>query len=146
MKQRISLRQYKSSDLDRHAELLAQNKVYRSKSAAKKKESPWLSKAILNYKSSNPKFYVLAILLDKKVIGNIIAEKIDFKGKKAELGFWIGRYYWGKGYATNALNLFITFLRKKFGIKTFKAEYKSNNPASGRVLEKAGFKKIKPIK
>jgi len=57
------------------------------------------------------------------------------------LGYWIGRQYWGQGYATEAVRLVVDFARSLGGVK-LQAETFPNNPASARVLDKAGFKKI----
>ena len=57
------------------------------------------------------------------------------------LGYWIGRQYWGQGYATEAVRLIVDFARSLGGVK-LQAETFPNNPASARVLDKAGFKKI----
>ena len=133
----VNLRQYKSSDLDQHAKLLVQNKVYKSVKVAKEKEVSWLKKSISNYKSKKPPYYVLAITFNKKLIGNIILEKIG--SKNPNVGFWIAKKYWGKGYATKALKIFLRKVKRKFKPKIIKAQHKTNNPASGRVLEKCGF-------
>ncbi len=53
-----------------------------------------------------------------------------------EVGYWLGRPYWGKGYATEAL---ITFLSQARQLGALEAGHFVDNPASGRVLEKAGF-------
>ena len=130
---KITSRKYKLSDLDRHLELLKSNKIKASKS----KEKKWLEKAINNYKEKNPKFYVLAILLNKKLIGNVIAEKI--KSESLYIGYWIGKDYWNKGYTTKALKLFLKEIKKRFKPKKILAS--SSNKASKRVLEKCKFKK-----
>ena len=103
----MRLRQYKISDLKQHINLLIQNEVYPSRAVAIIKESAWFNKAILNYKKPKPDFYVLAITVNKKVIGNVIVEKI-YRKRGANIGIWIGKSYWGKGYATKALNLFLS--------------------------------------
>ena len=54
------------------------------------------------------------------------------------LGYWIARDYWGRGYATEAGGQLLEIART-LGIKRLDASYFSDNPASGRVLEKLGF-------
>lgn len=54
------------------------------------------------------------------------------------VGYWIGRSYWGQGYATEALRLGIDFARS-LGAKGLEAETFPGNPASDRVREKCGF-------
>jgi RimJ/RimL family protein N-acetyltransferase len=137
----IKLRKYKEEDLDRHLELFLMNGIYNKiDKKIRERERKWLKEVIKNYGKKKPDFYVLAITLDNKLIGNLIAEKFNYNNKTLELGFWIGKSYWGKGYTTKALKLFLRIIIKKFKPKKIFAYHKKNNPASGRVLEKAGFK------
>ena len=55
-----------------------------------------------------------------------------------ELGYWIARDHWGRGYATEAGRQMIEIART-IGLRRLDASYFSDNPASGRVLEKLGF-------
>lgn len=54
------------------------------------------------------------------------------------LGYWIARDHWGRGYATEAGKQLIEIART-IGLNRLEASYFSDNPASGRVLEKLGF-------
>jgi RimJ/RimL family protein N-acetyltransferase len=55
-----------------------------------------------------------------------------------ELGYWISRPYWGRGYATEAGEALVDIARA-LGIERLEASHFLDNPASGRVLEKLGF-------
>ena len=55
------------------------------------------------------------------------------------VGYWIGRPFWGQGYATEALRLVIGYARH-LGAKGLQAETFPDNPASARVLAKCGFR------
>ncbi len=57
-------------------------------------------------------------------------------GGAAEFGYWLGRPYWGQGMASEAARAFIKFCRP---LGRLEAGHFVDNPASGRVLEKAGF-------
>lgn len=59
--------------------------------------------------------------------------------KRAELGYWIGKEYWGNGYATEAAIAVIDYAFSR-GVNRVFAEHYHTNPASGRVLQKAGMK------
>lgn len=59
-------------------------------------------------------------------------------GDQVELGYWIGRPYWGQGYATEASRALLS-LAKGLGHKRLVASHFIDNPASGRVLRKLGF-------
>ena len=56
-----------------------------------------------------------------------------------ELGYWIARQHWGRGYATEAARHLIEIART-LGIARLEGSHFVDNPASGRVLEKLGFK------
>ena len=56
-----------------------------------------------------------------------------------EVGYWIGRPFWGRGYATEALEAGLVWASRKWRRRALAAGHFEDNPASGRVLEKAGF-------
>src|SRR5215831_5243506 len=58
---------------------------------------------------------------------------------EAELGYWIGRPFWGCGYMTEAARRLINHGFGDLGYKVLTAGARVNNPASRRVLEKCGF-------
>src|SRR5687767_6081381 len=55
-----------------------------------------------------------------------------------ELGYWISRPNWGRGFATEA-GLALVGMARALGIARLEASHFIDNPASGRVLEKLGF-------
>ena len=55
------------------------------------------------------------------------------------LGYWIGKPYWGRGYATEAVRRVAEFALDELGAIELTASWMFDNPASGRVLEKVGF-------
>lgn len=57
-----------------------------------------------------------------------------------ELGYWVARPHWGKGYATEAGRAVIDMARQSLGMSKLISGHFVDNPASGRVLEKIGFK------
>jgi len=55
-----------------------------------------------------------------------------------ELGYWIGRRFWGRGYATEAGTALVDIART-LGLRQLEGSHLIDNPASARVLEKLGF-------
>jgi RimJ/RimL family protein N-acetyltransferase len=55
-----------------------------------------------------------------------------------EMGYWIARAFWGRGFATEACSALIDIART-LGLSRLEAGHFTDNPASGRVLEKLGF-------
>lgn len=58
----------------------------------------------------------------------------------AEVGYWVGRPWWNQGIATEALRQIIDYCFNEKGFHTLWADYRPDNPASGRVLQKCGFR------
>jgi ribosomal-protein-alanine N-acetyltransferase len=59
--------------------------------------------------------------------------------ERAEIGYWIGSPYWGRGYATEAVAEVIRYGFEELKLNRIYAGYFSRNAASGRVLEKNGM-------
>ena len=59
---------------------------------------------------------------------------------RAELGYWIGVPYWGRGYATEAAAALVTRAFEVLGLQRVFAYHFTTNPASGRVLQKIGMR------
>ena len=81
-----------------------------------------------------------AIATPSEAIGGIGLELLDdVHYQTAELGYWIDEDYWGKGIMTAAVTVFTEYAFKNYDfIRIFAAVFDSN-PASVRVLEKAGY-------
>jgi RimJ/RimL family protein N-acetyltransferase len=60
-------------------------------------------------------------------------------GQPLEVGYWIGRPWWGRGFASEALAGALCWARSDWRKKFIVAGHFSDNPASGAVLCKAGF-------
>ncbi len=58
----------------------------------------------------------------------------------AELGYWIGVPYWGRGYATEAARRVLAFGFSQLGLNRIASRHFASNPASGRVLQKIGMR------
>ena len=58
-----------------------------------------------------------------------------------EMGYWIARPYWGRGFATEACSALIEIART-LGLASVEGSYFVDNPASGRVLQKLGFEAL----
>lgn len=81
---------------------------------------------------------ILAIDKDGQVIGGIGLEKID--GHQAEIGYWLGEKYWGRGIVTSAVEAVTRHAFTDLRLKRVYACVFPPNKASARVLEKAGYR------
>lgn len=75
---------------------------------------------------------VRTILFNGHVAGSIVS--FEEAGQR-EIGYWIGKEYWGQGIATEALSLFLDLV----AIRPLYAHAAKHNVASQRVLAKCGF-------
>ena len=65
---------------------------------------------------------------------------IDIGENDAEAGYWVARPYWNRGICTEALRLMIDYCFNVKGFNILWCDYFPENPASGRVMEKCGFR------
>jgi ribosomal-protein-alanine N-acetyltransferase len=63
----------------------------------------------------------------------------DVHRHTATVGYWLGEEFWGRGIMTEVVAAIIDFCFENFALRRISAEVFANNPASARVLEKAGF-------
>ncbi len=61
--------------------------------------------------------------------------------RRGELGYWLGRGFWAKGYATEAAGAVIGWAFGTLDLARISAAHFSDNPASGRVLLKIGMRR-----
>jgi [ribosomal protein S5]-alanine N-acetyltransferase len=81
-----------------------------------------------------------AIATLHELIGGIgLSIQSDVSHRSAELGYWIGEPYWGKGIATAAVRSLTAWGFRRLDLLRIYANVFESNPASARVLEKAGF-------
>ena len=55
-----------------------------------------------------------------------------------EFGYWLGKPFWGQGYATEAAHRLVRFGFQELGLETVRGCWFADNPASGHVLAKLG--------
>lgn len=89
---------------------------------------------------------VFGIDVKGAIVGAIGLHNIDYTHKKAEVGYWLGKDYRGKGIMPQALKKVVTHAWKKLHITRIYAYVHTDNPASTRVLEKVGFEREGTLK
>jgi RimJ/RimL family protein N-acetyltransferase len=82
----------------------------------------------------------LCIEVEGEAAGSIsLLFKHDISRRSAEIGYWLGRAHWGKGYGTAAVRALTNYGFAQFDLARIYAVVFAHNAASGRVLEKAGY-------
>lgn len=84
--------------------------------------------------------YRFAANADARVIG--CADINDIGAGCGVLGYWFDEAYWGRGLAGEAVAAVVNFGVKQVGLKSLRAGHAYDNPASGRILTKLGFRWI----
>lgn len=83
---------------------------------------------------------VWAIDLTGEAVGTIgIMPRSDIERVSAEIGYWLGEPFWGRGIMTEALRAVTEWSLEQFELKRIYALPFANNAASCRVLEKTGY-------
>lgn len=97
----------------------------------------WIATHAADYARGRFVHFLVAGRADSAIFG-AMSLSIDAAHDHAELGYWIGRPYWGRGFATEAARACLEHGFDRGLIRIF-AYHFAKNPASGRVLEKAGM-------
>ena len=95
----------------------------------------WIERATAQSPETN-----FAIASATEAIGTIgLTFGDDVHRRSAEVGYWLGEPFWGRGIATAALRALADYAFAEHDLVRLHGAVFEWNPASGRVLEKAGF-------
>ena len=99
----------------------------------------WISGQQADYEAGKNLNFAITLKETGALMGSIgLHPKEDLL--RAEIGYWVGVPFWGKGYTTEALGEMIRFGFDDFALQRIFATHFVTNPASGRVMEKVGMK------
>jgi [ribosomal protein S5]-alanine N-acetyltransferase len=98
------------------------------------------AKEFLTRSTSNAPRNNFCIEIDGAAVGGIgVHLGEDVFRYTAEIGYWLGEEFWGRGVMSEVVSAFTDHCFKELSLHRIFAKAFSNNPASARVLEKAGF-------
>lgn len=140
---RLVLRPFVISDSNRVMGLAGDRRIYATTLAI---PHPYGEGVAEKWISSHPSIFYnnkgvdLAVTLKEsgEVIG-AVGLVATASHQRAELGYWIGVPYWGHGYCTEAAKVLIDYGFRVLGYHRITACHVISNPASGRVMAKAGM-------
>lgn len=98
----------------------------------------WISKHEETFRQGKGVVYAMTLKEGGNLIGAISLMGLIL-GHKAELGYWVGVPYWGKGYCTEAGKALLGYGFSVLDLNRIHACYFTRNPASGRVMKKLGM-------
>jgi [ribosomal protein S5]-alanine N-acetyltransferase len=86
-------------------------------------------------------WFTWAMTLDEKHIGTVTLHDINREQGRAEIGYMLGRNYWGRGLAREAATLVIDHAFGPLGLRRLEADIDPRNVASEKLLLRLGFQK-----
>ena len=91
------------------------------------------------FRSGRSVAFAIAMSPERELCG-VVGMHMTHAHQRAELGYWIGVPFWGRGYATEAARAVVAFGFEMLGLNRIYAHHFAGNAASGRVLEKIGMR------
>lgn len=99
----------------------------------------WINKSRRLTQNGNECHFAIYDKKSGEFAGMIGLRAINRHDRNAEVGYWVGRGYWNRGFAGEALSLILLYAFRKMRFRRVYAIVHQQNPASIRVLEKVGF-------
>jgi len=79
------------------------------------------------------------ILKSAQEIIGVMGLGVEPAHEKGELGYWLGKEYWGRGYCTEAAKAVLEYGFNTLKLNRIYANYMKGNEASGRIMQKIGM-------
>jgi len=83
--------------------------------------------------------YAFALDLGGEGLIGVCSLQVEPDQGRGELGFWLGRSWWGQGFMTEAVRAVVAFGFERLELRRIFAHHLPENPASGRVMQKVGM-------
>jgi RimJ/RimL family protein N-acetyltransferase len=139
--ERLILRPFKKSDAPMVCRLRTKEVTYNllSDTQSEDEACSWVART---RRSINKKqAYPMAITLkeDGRLMGMCGLFRVSWEHLNAELIYWLGKEFWGKGYMTEAARRMVQFGFEELGLERISVGCFARNKASARIIEKLGF-------
>ena len=99
----------------------------------KKIQEDWKRRVILKWG--------IALRTNNQLIGSVTLFNLDFNHRRAEIGYALGRDYWGQGYMNEALMGLLKYAFEVLDLHRIEADVDPRNAASIKTLERLGFQR-----
>jgi len=100
--------------------------------------SDWIATHASEYEAQREVTFAITLADDHRFIG-AVGLVLDLPHRQAELGYWLGAPWWGRGYASEAARAVVGWGFDVLDLNRIHAGYMAHNPASGGVLSKLGL-------
>jgi RimJ/RimL family protein N-acetyltransferase len=140
---RLVLRPFALSDAQALSSMLSDSQVTRFLSDM---PSPITSEVAVDWIDALPRawnarvavVYAVDVAEEKRLVGAVQLQ-LEPDQQAAELGFWIARPDWGRGFASEAVSCLLAWCFEALGLQRVHARHTADNPASGHVMAAAGM-------
>ena len=101
----------------------------------------YVDKHLAEFETGTAVSFILRNRSSGRFLGIVELRAIETEHSQGELSFWLAKHAWGKGYMQEALSAVVEFAFESVGLNRLYAYHMLRNPASGRILEKTGFRR-----
>lgn len=137
---RLKLRPYTEADIPELLPLIGTREVAATTLRIAHPYTEQDARAFLELAKEPDKLWLaISLRSDGRQVGGI-GLRIDKQYQHAELGYWLGVPFWGRGYATEAATEILRYGFETLALHRIFASHFRQNPASGRILKKIGMK------
>jgi RimJ/RimL family protein N-acetyltransferase len=145
MKGKLTLRRLVSGDAARVHELLAEDSV-RATTNLPAELSPhaagrWVDGELARAAAGTG--FAVAIIEREELVGVVVVGDVGGQPIKGDLGYFVGKPFWGRGLATEAVGRVAATAFEELRLETLEACCLARHEASRRVLEKNGFRLVR---
>ncbi len=99
----------------------------------------WIGSHSTDFESKTGMHFAIVLKSTSELIG-AISLAVHAEHRRAGMGYWLGKDYWGQGHAVEACTTVIAYGFDQLNLNRIAADHFSVNPASGRVMQKVGMK------
>ncbi|QQE13496.1 GNAT family N-acetyltransferase [Planctomycetota bacterium] len=140
---RLVIRQFSEADAPKVFEMLSDEEIARNAGAPwpyeMKHATGWISMHDDLFKKGETLPYAIEVKDTEELIGCVSLNNMYTPNGPGDLGFWLGRNYWGNGYATEAAKCMIEIGFQTLGLNKVYTFCLSGNVGSEHVLKKCGL-------
>ena len=137
---RLKLRPYSEADIAELLPLIGTREVAATTLRIAHPYTEKDARDFLTLTQDPDKLWLAITLRDDGIQIGGVGLRVDEQQQHAELGYWLGVQYWGKGYATEAAQEMLRYGFEDLGLHRIFASHFKHNPASGRILLKLGMR------
>ena len=143
--ERLVLRPFRREDAPRVQELAGAREIYETTENVPHPyedgmAEEWIDSLEAKFESREQIAFAITVA-DGGALAGSVSLRVAMPHRRASLGYWLGVPYWGRGYATEAAVAVIRYGFDDLGLHKVTAQHMIGNPASGRVMEKAGMQR-----